>query len=246
MKRCPQCNTVYGEDIQFCLNDGRLLVEENTSPTLEASDLESETVVPRDKFVVDLTEETVAVEPIIVDLTEETVVRRPAADKPFDHQTPPAETIIIKKPVKSKNPAFFLVLGLLLGGSLVLAALILARNFYQNDTGNATETNQSSETNSGQNVGISSSKIPLDIEKLSQKHEVRTSADNAKFNGHVIALNAYVRAAPDKNSKEIDVLPIDDRINIERRENENSPWFYVTCEHGTNGWMHGNTIEFRQ
>ncbi len=52
--------------------------------------------------------------------------------------------------------------------------------------------------------------------------------------------------ATDGTPDEIDVLPVDDRITIERRENEKSPWYYVTCEHGASGWMHGNTIEFTQ
>jgi hypothetical protein len=151
--------------------------------------------------------------------------------------------VIVEKPARRKNPAIFLIIGLILGGGLVLATLLLAQSFYQN--GN-TNKNQASETNSTESIKVSPAEIPLDIEKLSQKHETRTSADNEEFNGRVIALNAYVRASSSLNSDETDVLPINDRINIERRENENSPWYFVTCEHGTSGWMHGNTIEFTQ
>ena len=78
----------------------------------------------------------------------------------------------------------------------------------------------------------------------SAKHEKRTDTDDDEFNGRVISQNAFVHAAPNRNSKQIDVLPVDDRLNIEERENESSPWFRVTCEHGTSGWMHGNTIEY--
>jgi hypothetical protein len=39
---------------------------------------------------------------------------------------------------------------------------------------------------------------------------------------------------------------MNDRIDIIRRENENSPWYQIECEHGTGGWMHGDTIEFTQ
>ena len=81
------------------------------------------------------------------------------------------------------------------------------------------------------------------------KHNWRSGEktfSNDKFNGRVIMLNAYVRSAPSKSANKVDILPMDDRINIERRENANSPWYYVTCEHGTSGWMHGDTIEFTQ
>jgi len=81
-------------------------------------------------------------------------------------------------------------------------------------------------------------------EAASLKHAQPTAADAEEFNGRVIARNAYVRASPSKSAAQIDVLPLNDRINIERREDESSPWFYVSCEHGTKGWMHGDTIEF--
>ena len=79
-------------------------------------------------------------------------------------------------------------------------------------------------------------------DELHQKRDV--SRPNEDFNGRVIAQNAYVRAAPRSSSNQVDILPVDDRIEIERRENADSPWYYVTCEHGIGGWMHGNTIEF--
>jgi len=82
------------------------------------------------------------------------------------------------------------------------------------------------------------------IQHCTGKHAVRTDDADDEFNGRVITLNAYVRSQPSRTAREIDVLPIDDRLEIEERENENSPWFEVTCEHGTKGWMHGNTIEF--
>ena len=106
--------------------------------------------------------------------------------------------------------------------------------------------NQPAAPNVNQTVKVSPTETPLDINEMSKKHETRTSADDDEFNGRVIAVNAYVRTSPSRSSDEIDVLPVDDRINIEKRENENSPWYYVTCEHGTSGWMHGNTIEFMQ
>ncbi|CAN5466010.1 hypothetical protein BH20ACI1_BH20ACI1_04470 [soil metagenome] len=224
MKRCPQCNSVYEDDTRYCLNDGAGLVKQTFALPSDADDFEAETVIRHDPIVVDLSAGQIPPEPII-------------------YRNPPVETVIVEKGAKRKNPAIFLVLGLIIGGGLVLATLLLARSFYQN--GN-TNTNRVSETNSTESIKVSPAETPLDIDKLSQKHETRTSADDEEFNGRVIALNAYVRASPSLNSDETDVLPINDRINIERRENENSPWYFVTCEHGTSGWMHGNTIEFTQ
>lgn len=227
MKRCPQCNNVYEDDVQYCLNDGAGLVKQTFAVPSDADEFEVETVIRHDPIIIDLSAEDVPSESVI-------------------YRNPPVETVIVEKPARRKNPAMFLVLGLILGGSLVLATLLLARSFYQTDNSNTVKINQTAETNSNESIKISPAETPLDIEKLSQKHETRMSADDAEFNGRVIARNAYVRASPSRSSEEIDVLPVDDRINIERRENENSPWYYVICEHGTSGWMHGNTIEFTQ
>ena len=219
MKRCPQCNSVYGDENLYCLNDGTVLVEETFVLPSEANDFEAETIIRNNPVVVDLSDRKT--EPIV-------------------YQTLPIETVVVKQPAKSRNAAIFLVVGLLLGGGLVLATLLLARTFYQtgdNKTVKVNKVSNKAETNSP-------TPTPLDIDKLAQKHETRTSADDEDFNGRVIALNAFVRASASRNSDEIDVLPIDDRLNIEKREDESSPWFHVTCEHGTSGWMHGNTIEF--
>lgn len=227
MKRCPQCNNVYEDDVQYCLNDGAGLVKQTFALPSDADDFEAETVIRHDPIIVDLSAGQIPPEPII-------------------YRNPPVETVIVEKGAKRKNPAMFLILGLILGGGLVLATLLLARSFYQNDNSNTVEINETVESNSNESIKISPVETPLDIENSSQKHETRTSADDAEFNGRVIAINAYIRTSPSRSSDETDVLPVDDRTNIERRENENSPWYYVICEHGTSGWMHGNTIEFTQ
>ena len=226
MKKCPQCSSVYGDDVQFCLNDGTPLVEENFTLPSAGSDFEAETIIRHD--------------PIVVNIPGENY------PPPNVYQTPPVETVIIEKPVRRRNPLVFLLFGLLLGGGLVLATLFAARSFLLKDNANTVKINQPAEINANQTVKVSPTETPLNISEMSKKHETRTSADDEEFNGRVIAVNAYVRASPSRSSDEIDVLPIDDRINIEKRENENSPWYYVTCEHGTSGWMHGNTIEFTQ
>lgn len=223
MKRCPQCNIVFEDENIYCLNDGTNLIEENFS--LPSNDFEAETVIRHEPIMINLSSENIPPEPVV-------------------YQKPPNETVIIKQPATRKNAAIFLVLGLLLGGGLVLATLLLARSFYQTGDTKTVKVNQSA--NSNKIVKVSPTETPLKLEKPSQKHETRTSADDDEFNGRVIAVNAYLRASPNRSSAETDVLPIDDRLNIERRETEKSPWYLVTCEHGANGWMHGNTIEFTE
>ncbi len=224
MKRCPQCSRVYGNDVRFCATDGTPLVEENLPLPSAAEDYETETVIRRD--------------PIIVNVSGENI------PPPNHYPNPPVETVIIEKPAKRRNPAIFLVLGTLFGGVLVLATLLVARNFYQNDNREQIKITPPADANFNETVKVSPTETPLDIKESARKHEARTNADDDEFNGRVIAANAYLRASPSRNADEIDVLPVDDRINIERRENEKSPWYYVTCEHGASGWMHGNTIEF--
>jgi len=225
MKRCSQCNSVYGDENLYCLNDGTVLIGENFA--LPSDDFEAETIIRNEPMTVDLSDKNIPPEPII-------------------YQNQPTETVVIKQHANRRNSAIFLVLGLLLGGGLVLATLILARSFYQTGDTKTVKVNQSANQNSNKARTNSQVETPLDIDKLTQKHETRTSADDEEFNGRVIAVNAYLRASPNRSSDETDVLPIDDRLNIERRETEKSPWYYVTCEHGANGWMHGNTIEFTQ
>ena len=224
MKKCPQCSTVYGDDIQFCLNDGTPLIAENFSLPSADDGIEEETVIRH--------------APIVVDVSGEDFSPAPESFP----QVPPPKTIVVEKPASSRNYAVFLLVGLLLGGSLVLLTLFLARNFYRDDAAQiSVNNNRSGAVNQAQNVR----ETPKDkIETANEKHQTRTSDDDAEFNGRVIALNAYVRSAPDLSASKSDVLPVSDRINIERRENDNSPWFYISCQHGTSGWMHGNTIEF--
>ncbi len=233
MKRCPQCSRVFENDTAFCPHDGEALVAENFSLPSNEKDFEAETIVRR--------------EPIVVDLSEQN-----AAPNENTIEPTPVENIVVKAPKNnSKNAAIYLALGLLLGGILVLATLILARSFYSNDVGddnskqiavNISAQNAKPKTSPPENRNIEN-KNSIDL-SANAKHDARTAATDEEFNGRVIALNAFVRASPSKGAAQTEVLPLNDRINIERRENENSPWFYVTCEHGTSGWMHGDTIEY--
>jgi hypothetical protein len=143
----------------------------------------------------------------------------------------------------------FLVVGLLLGGGLVLGTLLLSKNYYQEETAGGIKT----DANSTPVVKIEKSKpspkiqdkneIVLD-ETISNKHAAPDDNAAENSNGRVIARNARIRLAPDKDAPIVDTIPLDDRLDIIRRENANSPWYQVECEHGTGGWMHGDTIEF--
>jgi hypothetical protein len=228
MKKCPQCNSVFDDSLVYCTNDGTPLVEETFVLPSEASPIDAEeeiTVVHHD--------------PITIDIPGNSP---PAPTEQFNYQTPPVETVIpivIEKRRNTGKYLLFLVVGLVLGGGLVLAALLFAVYLSQNNS--PTTTTNTTNQNSAPTPKVTPTPTPV---TASAKHEKRTAEADDEFNGRVISKNAYVRASPSRNAKEIDVLPIDDRLKIEEREDENSPWFRVTCEHGTTGWMHGNTIEY--
>ncbi len=224
MKKCPQCNTVYENETVYCLNDGTPLVEDTFSMPSEDY-IEEETVIRR--------------EPIIVDFgAKEETPREPI------YQVPPAENVIFvpAKPANSRNYVLFLLVGLLLGGGLVLATLLLSKTFNQNENVNSVKMNQTEK--SVKTVSATENKNATVVQTISDKHEKTTSASDEEFNGRVIALKARVRSSPSAEAPVVDALPINDRLNIIERENPNSPWYRVECEHGTTGWMHGNTIKF--
>lgn len=227
MKKCPQCNTVYENTVVYCLNDGTPLVEEVFS--LPSDDYpEPETVIRR--------------EPIIVDFG----VKEEIPQQNINYQAaPPAENVVIvpAKPASSRNHLLFLLVGLLLGGGLVMATLLLSKTFNRNENVNLVKTNQTEKPvktvapTENKNANVVS-------QPISDKHDKTTAASDGDFNGRVIVLNARVRSSPSAEAAVVETIPINDRLNIVGRETPNSPWYEVECEHGTTGWMHGNTIEF--
>lgn len=237
MKRCPQCNSVFDDVLDYCTNDGSPLVAETFVMPSEVSQTEPEeiTIIRR---------EPVASDPITIDIPNPNPPQ--FAPEQLNYQTPPTENVIpvvIEKPRNTGKYLLFLVLGLILGGGLVLAAILFSMYLSQRDAQpNANTTNRNSATTTPSAKTATPTPTPV---TASAKHEKPTDAPDEDFNGRVITLNAYVRSSPSKNAKEIDVLPVDDRLDIEERANDNSPWFRVTCEHGTTGWMHGNTIEYK-
>ena len=230
MKRCPQCNNLYPDETQYCLGDGRLLISERLPLPSELSVDDEEVTVIRH-------------EPIVVDLS---AANAPDIQTPPYQMPPPAARIPVKTKSNFGKYLVFLITGLLLGGGLVLATLLLTRNFYQNNEANNTRTISS--VNSNQTRSNSEPKAtdaPANKQATANpEHQERTDVGDDEFNGRVITLNAYVRSSPSRASPETDILPIDDRLTITARDNPNSPWFHVVCEHGASGWMHGNTIEY--
>lgn len=226
MKKCPQCNNVFEDALIYCTKDGTALIEETFVLPSESSpaDDEEETLIHHDSITINI----------------------PDTEKPteeFNCSTTIVPTgqvvpIVIEKQRNTGKYLLFLIMGLILGGGLVLGTLGFVWFLYQE---NSVQTDNGANRNSAQNLEKIATETPKIID---EKHETRTAESDDEFNGRVITLNAYVRSAPDRGADETDILPINDRLNISRRENENSPWYFVTCEHDSSGWMHGNTIEF--
>lgn len=244
MKRCPQCNALYEDTTQFCLRDGKPLVEESFSLPSD----EEETIIRHDPITINI----------------------PAPDEytaPASQSFQPAENVVVvpsNQASTNRNYALFLIIGLLIGGGLVLVTLLLAKNYFQspetnvartaensNQTANVTKpkaTPEAATTNINSIVNaanVNSNANAVAAETPSPKHaEPNDDANDGMFNGRVIVANARVRSDPNPNASITDVLPIGDRLDIIDRAKPNSPWYLVECEHGVTGWMHGDTIEF--
>lgn len=236
MKRCPQCNTVFGDELVYCLNDGAGLIKESFVLPSE-SDFEDETIIRREPIFVDLSNKTSAPDEI-----------------PYRQPAPPVEDVIVRVPAKNDagKYALFLLVGLLLGGGLVLATLLLTRNPASDSANNNLRTVSTTTSEPTETPKKTDSPLPLNvnanignsIETAIDIHSGHTADADEEFNGRVISMNAYVRSSPNRNAPESDILPIDDRLTITARNDPNGLWFHVVCEHGASGWMHGNTIEY--
>ena len=228
MKRCPQCNSVFDDNLLYCTHDGTPLAQENfTIPSEFAHEPDEETIIRR--------------EPIRIDVSEpEILITQP------EYQIPAAanvEPVIIVKRRNTGKYILFLILGLILGGGLVLATLLFSQKYYRSNNSNVTV---SLPANTNVREVKTPTATPTPAPTPNTEHLSETSETDEEFNGRVIVGNANIRSSASKTAASITLLPMDDRLTIERRANEESPWYYVTCEHGTSGWMHGDTIEFTQ
>jgi hypothetical protein len=243
MKKCPQCNSVYEDETIYCLKDGAQLREESFSlPSSAADTQDDEPTLFRSK-------------PIVIDLSSPDAPHASAANPPVPPPPPPAYENIIVVPANAgsanRNYALVLVIGLLIGGGLVLGTLLLSRNLNQETNTDPVRTNApvvktekskaSPEAQNKKDAGFEEAAPALPNKHAEPNDDAAESA-----NGRVIARNARVRLAPEKDAPVVDTVPMNDRIDIIRRENENSLWYQIECEHGTGGWMHGDTIEFTQ
>lgn len=178
---------------------------------------------------------------------EETVIHHDPITIDLNPPTPQPQVVYqtVQPPVQAvspgRNPLLFLLLGLAIGGGLVLAAMLLARSIYRDA---ATPANSTTPT--PMQTPLPSPSPSKTIESTTEHDKPDPNADEDELNGRVISANAYVRSAPNADAPIVDMLPVDDRLNIGTRAKPNSPWYEVTCEHGTTGWMHGNTIEFAE
>ena len=102
MKKCPQCDTVYGDEVMYCLNDGKALVEDSFS--IPSEEEEHDTIIRHD--------------PIVIDFPAHGETQ-PAAHYPAS--VPAENIVVISAPpaAATRNYAIFLILGLLIGGGLV-------------------------------------------------------------------------------------------------------------------------------
>ncbi|HEX9961852.1 MAG TPA: SH3 domain-containing protein [Pyrinomonadaceae bacterium] len=230
MKRCPQCNNLFPDETQYCLNDGQVLISEVLPLPSELSVDDEEATIIRH-------------EPIVVDLS---AANAPPVQAPAYQIPAQSETIRVKTKSNFGKYFGFLIIGLLLGGGLVLATLFLTGYFNRNNDASNTRTAANVNSNQTRNaVEPKNADSPANKQVTAKpEHLERTGVSDDEFNGRVITLNAYIRSSPSRTSPEIDILPIDDRLTITARDNPSSPWFHVVCEHGASGWMHGNTIEY--
>lgn len=226
MKRCPQCNNVFEQASVYCPLDAALLIDEEFAmPSQNAPDEEEITIIRQ--------------EPVKIDIPPSEIRTEQFQHPPVRPQVVP----VVVQPRRSTGKYLaFLLIGLLLGGTLVLAGLLFANNFFRSKkTEVAVNAGQNEPPVSNVNAKTAT---PQPSRTASAKHQQPTETADEEFNGRVIALNAYVRSSPNRTSSQVDILPVDDRLTIMNRENDDSPWFFVSCEHGTSGWMHGNTIEY--
>jgi Bacterial SH3 domain len=124
MKRCPQCNRVFEDSLDYCTDDGIALVDENFVLPSEASPIEAEA------------ETVIHHEPITINIPNS----RETSSEQSNQQITPSEQvipIIIEKPGNTGKYFLFLVIGLILGGVLVLGAVFLIyTQLSRSNTGN--------------------------------------------------------------------------------------------------------------
>ena len=234
MKRCPKCDSIFEGEKRFCPEDGTALIEELTEipsdyPAELDEDGEFKTVVRS--------------RPINYDIPDF------PADQPQHHEAPPKEVVEAmaepspppptpKKSRRGLKIALALFAILFVGGALILGVAAGGYFYLQRQAEIAKAEKELAEREEAE-------KRESEAKDVTRDHTKRNSlADESKLNGKVIRAMVNVRSKPSRSSKRVDTIPRNDRLNIIRRESPTSPWYEIECEHGTKGWMHGNTIAF--
>lgn len=231
MKRCPQCNTVFEDGMIYCKEDGTTLVNEPlplpSDFTPEDNNAEERTVIRNEPFTVNIPPPQI-----------------PEQQPPINQVQPPVNPYSpqVKMPEANRGCfkySMFLLIGLILGGGIALG--IVGFGFYY--------MKDSVVENRDSNIEEASEKTPANKsdETLDDKHSKESSsADASILNGRIIKSGAILRSLPNSNADKIDTLPTDDRIEILQRKSSTSRWYEVECEHGSHGWIDGNSIEFTE
>ncbi len=235
MKRCPQCNTVFENEMIYCKEDGTTLINEplplpsDFTPDENNND-EERTVIRNESFTVDIPP------PQMSDRQSPPPMNRTQSPvNPYPPQMSPPETNR-----GCYKYSIFLLIGLILGGGIALGIVGFGYYYMQNSTA---ENQNSSIEKTAENNSVGNSDATPD-DKHSEKNADAAAAGN--LNGRIIKNNAILRASPSSSASRIDTLPFDDRIEIIDRKSLSSKWYEIECEHGSRGWIDGYSIEFAE
>ena len=228
MRRCPKCNDVFEDDRAFCTNDGTGLIEEHFELPSESMDDDGE-------------EQTVIrAQPIDIRIGQPAPTPTPQQQAQIPLNTAPqnVETHVSPAPTAKKGGCakyvIVLLIGLIFGGILVGAAGIGVYLYLE------------SEKQKRQEIVQREKELQKKEERLNRgPHEGRgTEVAESSLNGRVIKRSAVLRKSPRNSGERVAELPRNDRLHIIRRRASTSAWYRVKCEHGSTGWMHGNSIAY--
>src|SRR4051794_31079063 len=116
MKQCPKCSEVYSDQLQFCMIDGNPLVkvsEDETAPPAPAVDDDYDTVINPARIVIDIP------------------VPAPAPEPVYPDALPPQP----EPPGRRVNVIAVLIAGTIIGGLLVLVAILVFALVFKDRSG---------------------------------------------------------------------------------------------------------------
>ncbi|MEZ5308931.1 MAG: SH3 domain-containing protein [Pyrinomonadaceae bacterium] len=232
MKLCPKCGNVYEDAMAFCPSDGiALVVEPMPLPSEFMSDEEEQTVI----------RVPVSSKPEIPAAIPDLPLEQPSISgySRYEPGIPAAKNESQKGCLKY---ALILLVGLLVGGFFVLAVVGAGYWFLARGERASNENTANTEEPLPKTPGKPrKSPTPKPTEN---PHSIPAEGiDDSLLNGRVIKA-AALRQTPNAGAKRVATLPKGDRLRIIERRAPTSAWYRVSCEHGEEGWMHGNDIEY--